>query len=88
VAIARAIAQRPRLFLADEPTGQLDQVTAAAIAELLFETANEMGAALLVGTHDPVVAEPFDHSWYMSDGRLLTSPTAPPSWRDEEPCSA
>ncbi len=88
VAIARAIAQRPRLFLADEPTGQLDQVTAAAVAELLFETACEIGAALLVGTHDPVVAEPFEQAWYLSDGRLLTSPQTPRSLRDEEPCSA
>jgi ABC-type lipoprotein export system ATPase subunit len=88
VAIARAIVQTPRLFLADEPTGQLDQVTAAATAELLFDVAGEMGAALIFGTHDPDVTQEFDRSWTMSDGSLEIAPDAGESHRAEESCSA
>ena len=88
VAIARALAQRPRLLLADEPTGQLDRVTAETITELLLQTARETGAALVVGTHDPDVAERFDQTWHMSDGRLTVPPRAPGSTLEEESCSA
>ena len=56
VAIARATAPRPQLLLADEPTGNLDSATGAAIIDLLFERAGKAGAGLLVITHDPAVA--------------------------------
>ena len=56
VAIARATAPRPQLLLADEPTGNLDSATGAAIIDLLFERAGAAGAGLLVITHDPAVA--------------------------------
>jgi putative ABC transport system ATP-binding protein len=52
VAIARALVNHPRLVLADEPTSNLDDETCAAVADLLLETANAHGAALLVATHD------------------------------------
>jgi len=70
VAVARALVGRPRLLLADEPTGQLDQVTGAAVVDALVETTIDTGCALLVATHDPVVADLLAERWHMVDGRL------------------
>ena len=71
VAVARVLASRPRLILADEPTGQLDHETGAHVVAVLLETAAELDAALVVTTHDPVVAERFADQWRMADGRLV-----------------
>jgi ABC-type lipoprotein export system ATPase subunit len=73
VAIARALAGRPRLLLADEPTGQLDAVTGAAIVDALLEAAGSAGAALVVATHDPAVAARLDERAEMHSGRLTWS---------------
>ena len=70
VAIARATAPRPQLLLADEPTGNLDSATGAAIIDLLFERAGAAGAGLLVITHDPAVAARAGRTVHMSDGRF------------------
>ena len=70
VAIARATAPRPRLLLADEPTGNLDSKTGAQIIDLLFERAGKAEAGLLVITHDPAVAARAGRTVHMSDGRL------------------
>ena len=70
VAIARATAPRPRLLLADEPTGNLDSTTGAAIIDLLFERAGKAEAGLLVITHDPAVAARADRVVHMADGLL------------------
>ncbi len=70
VAIARATAPRPQLLLADEPTGNLDSKTGAAIIDLLFERASKAGAGLLVITHDPAVAARAGRTVHMADGRL------------------
>ncbi len=70
VAIARATAPRPQLLLADEPTGNLDSATGAAIIDLLFERAGHAGAGLLVITHDPAVAARAARTLHMVDGRL------------------
>ena len=70
VAIARATAPRPQLLLADEPTGNLDSKTGAAIIDLLFERAGIADAGLLVITHDPAVAARAGRIVHMSDGRL------------------
>ena len=70
VAIARATAPRPQLLLADEPTGNLDSKTGAAIIDLLFERAGQAGAGLMVITHDPAVAARAGRTVHMSDGRL------------------
>ena len=70
VAIARATATRPRLLLADEPTGNLDSKTGSAIIDLLFERAGQAGAGLLVITHDPAVAARAGRTVHMADGRL------------------
>jgi putative ABC transport system ATP-binding protein len=70
VAIARATAPRPRLLLADEPTGNLDAATGAAIIDLLFERASAAGAGLLVITHDPAIAARAGRTLRMVEGRV------------------
>ncbi|WP_036347417.1 ABC transporter ATP-binding protein [Mycolicibacterium aromaticivorans] len=70
VAIARALADTPRLILADEPTGQLDHAAAAMVIDVLLRAADDLSAALIVSTHDPVVARRLTSQWTMRDGRL------------------
>lgn len=73
VAIARATASGPRLLLADEPTGNLDATTGAAIVDLLFERVAAAGAGLLVITHDPAVAERASRIVRIADGHIVAS---------------
>ena len=70
VAIARATAPRPRLLLADEPTGNLDAATGGAIIDLLFDRASAAGAGLLVITHDPAIAGRAGRVLRMVDGKV------------------
>ena len=70
VALARVLAGRPALVLADEPTGQLDHRTAAAVLDVLFETVGELQATLIMTTHDPVVASRCASTWALRDGSL------------------
>jgi len=70
--LARALAGRPRLILADEPTGQLDSTTAAGLMAALLDQVNATGAALIVATHDVAVARRLPLCWQLSDGRLQT----------------
>jgi putative ABC transport system ATP-binding protein len=70
VALARVLAAEPRLVLADEPTGQLDRRTARHVVDVLLETVDALGAALVVSTHDPAVADRLAERWPMVDGRL------------------
>jgi len=78
VAIARALAARPRLLLADEPTGQLDSETAASVMRLLRSLVDTTGLAAVVSTHDPRVAAFADRVLEMHDGRLRSA-SAPES---------
>ena len=70
VAIARVLAVDPALVIADEPTGQLDRRTATHVLDVLLAAVEALGAALVVSTHDPEVAERLDLRWAMVDGRL------------------
>jgi putative ABC transport system ATP-binding protein/lipoprotein-releasing system ATP-binding protein len=69
-AAARALAGRPRLLLADEPTDQLDRTSADEVVEALLTAAEQTGAVLLVATHDPLVADQLPGRWEMHSGRL------------------
>ncbi|MEA2972693.1 MAG: putative transport system ATP-binding protein [Actinomycetota bacterium] len=70
VAVARALVGAPMLIVADEPTGQLDHVAAASVLAALQQAATAAGAALVVSTHDPAVADRFVERWVMADGRI------------------
>jgi putative ABC transport system ATP-binding protein len=70
VAIARALANRPAVVLADEPTGQLDPESAERALDLLLDLHRSTDAALVVVSHDPLVAERFENSYELRDGRL------------------
>ncbi|MEY2570643.1 MAG: putative transport system ATP-binding protein [Acidimicrobiaceae bacterium] len=70
VAVARVIAAHPQLILADEPTGQVDHVSAVRIIDALVATATETGAALVVATHDPSIADRLQSHWTVTDGHL------------------
>jgi len=71
VALARAVALDPPLLLADEPTGNLDSATGAAIIDLLFALNGERGSTLLLVTHDPALAERADRVVSLRDGRVV-----------------
>jgi putative ABC transport system ATP-binding protein len=70
VAVARVLASAPRLILADEPTGQLDAAHRDEVVSLLIETADALGAGLVIATHDARVADRLPERWIMDDGRI------------------
>jgi ABC-type lipoprotein export system ATPase subunit len=71
VAIARSIVNEPILILADEPTGNLDSVSAAAIMDLLFDLQRTRGATLVIVTHDPSHAHRCARQIEIKDGRVF-----------------
>ena len=71
VALARALVHEPALLLADEPTGNLDEVTAAQLAPLLRTLAREHGATVVLVTHDRQLAAGADRCLTLRDGQLL-----------------
>ncbi|MCL4316351.1 MAG: ABC transporter ATP-binding protein [Gammaproteobacteria bacterium] len=71
VAIARAFAPQPKLLLADEPTGNLDQATGARIIDLLFELNREQGSTLIMVTHDEALAQRCGRRLKLDAGRLV-----------------
>ncbi len=72
-AIARALINKPRLVLADEPTGNLDAASARSVKELLFGLSAHYGTTLLLVTHDPVLASEADLSYVLRGGKLSLS---------------
>jgi ABC-type methionine transport system ATPase subunit len=70
VAIARALANRPRLLLMDEPTGELDSVTGGAMMDLVEGLNREEGVTVLVVTHDRAVARRCTRIIALRDGRI------------------
>jgi putative ABC transport system ATP-binding protein len=75
VSLARALARKPALLLADEPTGNLDQATGAQVMDLLFSHAREHGTTLLLITHDEKVAARCDRIVHIRDGRIVADDT-------------
>jgi peptide/nickel transport system ATP-binding protein len=73
VAVARSLANRPALILADEPTGQLDTVTGSNIIALLKEIVRQSGITVIIASHDPKVEEAADCVYELRDGRLVSS---------------
>jgi lipoprotein-releasing system ATP-binding protein len=82
VAVARAVMQRPRLLLADEPTGNLDPATGDGVQQLLIELNQEHGSTLVVATHNDRLAGAMGRTLRLADGRLHEEPTAaiPSRW--------
>ena len=77
VAIARALVNRPKILLADEPTGNLDSATGEAILTLLRELRSQLGMTIVMVTHERPLAEQFaDRLAIMGDGKLLSTTSA------------
>jgi ABC-type lipoprotein export system ATPase subunit len=70
VAVARALSSRPKLILADEPTGQLDHPTAQRLFDVLLASIEDGDTALIVATHDPAIAGRMRTTWHLRHGRL------------------
>ncbi len=77
VALARALAHRPRLLLADEPTGNVDSHQGAEIMSLIRGLAQAGGQTVLLVTHSAQAALAADYTWTMCDGRLVSRTTPP-----------
>jgi lipoprotein-releasing system ATP-binding protein len=73
VAVARALANRPRLLLADEPTGNLDQATSEAVFASLHELVRTSGVAALIATHNLAMARHMDRVLVLKNGRLVAA---------------
>jgi putative ABC transport system ATP-binding protein len=79
VAVARALAGRPEVVFADEPTGNLDSHSGGEVLALLGRAVREMGGTVVMVTHDPSAAAHADEVVFLADGRLvdrMTGPTA------------
>jgi ABC-type lipoprotein export system ATPase subunit len=79
VAVCAAVVKRPQLLLADEPTGELDARSTAAVIDLLLELVTESGAAALLVTHDPAVTLAAERTIHIRDGRLAAEGTTRPT---------
>ncbi|WP_375452708.1 ABC transporter ATP-binding protein [uncultured Devosia sp.] len=77
VGLARAIVTRPKLLLADEPTGNLDQETGALVIDMMFALARDNGTAVFLITHDRTLAAKADRILTMNHGRLSAPATVP-----------
>lgn len=77
VGLARAIAAKPALIFADEPTGNLDETTGNSVIELLFDRLTETGATLILITHDAALAARCDRVIEMRDGHIARDHTRP-----------
>ena len=73
VAFCRALANRPSILLADEPTGNLDQTTSHQVFDTLLSIVRETRLAALIATHNPDIAERMDRTIRLSEGRLINA---------------
>ena len=74
VAIARALANEPAIILADEPTGNLDQVSGQRIINLMKNLNETLNQTFIIVTHDPTVAEQTERKFYLVDGKIYNKP--------------
>ena len=72
VAVARALASRPDVIFADEPTGNLDSATGAEILEFMRRAVNEFGQTIVMVTHDPIAAAYSDRVLFLADGKIVS----------------
>ena len=79
VAIARGLANRPSVILADEPTGNLDSVSAKQIMDLLFQLHRDMGVTFVLVTHDPGIAAQASRTIRLKDGRVIADSAENPA---------
>jgi putative ABC transport system ATP-binding protein len=77
VAVARALASRPEIIFADEPTGNLDSRTGAEILDFMRRAVREMGQSIVMVTHDPVAASYADAVVFLADGRIVDTMDGP-----------
>jgi putative ABC transport system ATP-binding protein len=77
VGLARALVGQPRLLLADEPTGNLDQETGEHVIEMMFDLARNRGTSILLITHDSELAHRADRLLHMNQGRLAVDAAVP-----------
>ena len=77
VAVARALASRPEIIFADEPTGNLDSRTGAEILSFMRTAVRELGQTIVMVTHDPVAASYADRAVFLADGRIVDDVAAP-----------
>ncbi len=77
VAAARALASRPEMIFADEPSGNLDSAASAELLELLRQAVREYGQTIVMVTHDPIAASYADRVVFLQDGRIVDEMTGP-----------
>ena len=77
VAVARALASRPDVIFADEPTGNLDSRTGAEMLDFMARAVGEMGQTIVMVTHDPTAAAYADRVLFLADGRIVDTLDAP-----------
>jgi putative ABC transport system ATP-binding protein len=71
VAVARALASRPAIVFADEPTGNLDSRSGAEVLSLLRRSVDEFGQTVVMVTHDPIAAAYTDRVLFLADGKVV-----------------
>ena len=83
VALARALINKPAILLADEPTGNLDSVNSEIVLNMLAHSNQELGQTILMITHNPEAAAYGGRTFYMRDGQIATSASAPGTHQPE-----
>jgi putative ABC transport system ATP-binding protein len=77
VAVARALASKPEIIFADEPTGNVDSRAGAEILEFMQQAVRDFGQTIVMVTHDPLAAAYADRVVFLADGRIVGDMTEP-----------
>jgi putative ABC transport system ATP-binding protein len=81
VTVARALASRPDIIFADEPTGNLDSHAGTEVLRFLRRAVDEMGQTIVMVTHDPMAASYADRIVFLADGRIVDEMNGPTAGR-------